>query len=610
MDGDPNVVMFGLMSSMRTGNMLVDMAVCLILPFIFKSLWAQVHVQYTRLTRWLRRKMNRQYKRTIEFQRSNRPWEQTKASHKNRVLIQAVRMYIGRQVKPHYPVGDMKLQTVKSAKEDSSVAKTLVDQLEKKYHIHCVPPKNGEPVEVAPGLYFQDRERVNRSDDEEGKKTKAMTMVTTLTFTTYVSGGRKRVDDFLEKAYAWYVDQVEAAEDHSYFMYQPLVSSSSSSGDGDKKEKSTQYKRYLLSGEKTFNSIFFPEREKVLNILGHFDDRSGKFAIKGFPHKLGLLLHGPPGTGKTSLVKAIAAHTKRHIISVPLSRIRTNQELMDVMFDQVFPHKSGGGGGGDDDDSDGGGGAGETTKHKISEVVFLLEDVDAASKVVHSRGDGDGSLPSPGKKSGKKKNKEDDVEESTMTRELSVAISRNFTQKDGSDDDDDKDEDGEADGSALKKSKSKAGDDDAEGDDGEKKDGDAKGKKKKKGGLWEDADKLDLAGLLNVLDGVVDAPGRILVMTTNHPEKLDKALLRPGRVNMRIYMGFICCNDAMRMTNHYYPGSTEKDLAPVRAAFERKERACKHGLKMSPAEFEQLCAESSALTDLVRAVDAYVPKRR
>jgi hypothetical protein len=31
---------------------------------------------------------------------------------------------------------------------------------------------------------------------------------------------------------------------------------------------------------------------------------------------------------------------------------------------------------------------------------------------------------------------------------------------------------------------------------------------------------------------------------------------------------------------------------------------------MSPAEFEQLCAESSALTDLVRAVDAYVPKRR
>ncbi|KAF0691357.1 hypothetical protein As57867_017338, partial [Aphanomyces stellatus] len=43
-------------------------------------------------------------------------------------------------------------------------------------------------------------------------------------------------------------------------------------------------------------------------------------------------------------------------------------------------------------------------------------------------------------------------------------------------------------------------------------------------------DKLNLSGLLNVLDGVVDSPGRILIMTTNHPEKLDPALIRPGRV--------------------------------------------------------------------------------
>ena len=35
---------------------------------------------------------------------------------------------------------------------------------------------------------------------------------------------------------------------------------------------------------------------------------------------------------------------------------------------------------------------------------------------------------------------------------------------------------------------------------------------------------LNLSGLLNVLDGVVDSPERILVMTTNHPEKLDPAV--------------------------------------------------------------------------------------
>ena len=42
------------------------------------------------------------------------------------------------------------------------------------------------------------------------------------------------------------------------------------------------------------------------------------------------------------------------------------------------------------------------------------------------------------------------------------------------------------------------------------------------------------AGLLNVLDGVVDCPNRIVVLTTNHPEKLDPALIRPGRINKKV----------------------------------------------------------------------------
>ena len=37
-----------------------------------------------------------------------------------------------------------------------------------------------------------------------------------------------------------------------------------------------------------------------------------------------------------------------------------------------------------------------------------------------------------------------------------------------------------------------------------------------------------------VLDGVVDSPGRIIVMTSNHPEKLDPALIRPGRIDRKI----------------------------------------------------------------------------
>jgi SpoVK/Ycf46/Vps4 family AAA+-type ATPase len=47
-------------------------------------------------------------------------------------------------------------------------------------------------------------------------------------------------------------------------------------------------------------------------------------------------------------------------------------------------------------------------------------------------------------------------------------------------------------------------------------------------------DALDLATLLNVLDGVRETPGRIIILSTNYPERLDEALLRPGRFDMMI----------------------------------------------------------------------------
>ena len=65
-------------------------------------------------------------------------------------------------------------------------------------------------------------------------------------------------------------------------------------------------------------------------------------------------------------------------MSVPLSKIKTNQELTDIMFDQaanvVNTAKSG-----DDDSAD------FPQSLEFAKVIFVMEDVDAASKVVHRR---------------------------------------------------------------------------------------------------------------------------------------------------------------------------------------------------------------------------------
>ncbi|KAG1229889.1 hypothetical protein G6F68_019341 [Rhizopus microsporus] len=48
---------------------------------------------------------------------------------------------------------------------------------------------------------------------------------------------------------------------------------------------------------------------------------------------------------------------------------------------------------------------------------------------------------------------------------------------------------------------------------------------------------ITFSGLLNALDGVASAEERIIFLTTNHVEKLDPALIRPGRVDLKEYLG-------------------------------------------------------------------------
>merc|ERR1712023_417613 len=45
---------------------------------------------------------------------------------------------------------------------------------------------------------------------------------------------------------------------------------------------------------------------------------------------------------------------------------------------------------------------------------------------------------------------------------------------------------------------------------------------------------MTFSGLLNALDGVGSGAGRLFVLTTNHREKLDPALIRSGRVDSHV----------------------------------------------------------------------------
>ncbi|KAI8542529.1 hypothetical protein RHMOL_Rhmol08G0144500 [Rhododendron molle] len=73
--------------------------------------------------------------------------------------------------------------------------------------------------------------------------------------------------------------------------------------------------------------------------------------------------------------------------------------------------------------------------------------------------------------------------------------------------------------------------------------------------------KVTLSGLLNFVDGLWSSCGdeRIIIFTTNHMEKLDPALLRPGRMDFHIHMSY-CTPCGFRLLASNYLGIKSHEL--------------------------------------------------
>lgn len=77
-------------------------------------------------------------------------------------------------------------------------------------------------------------------------------------------------------------------------------------------------------------------------------------------------------------------------------------------------------------------------------------------------------------------------------------------------------------------------------------------------GSEEEASGVTLSGLLNAIDGIAAPEGRILFLTSNHPEKLDAALVRPGRVDRVVALKPAQRREAIAMVERMFEGVTRK----------------------------------------------------
>ncbi|KAJ8687728.1 hypothetical protein QAD02_023522 [Eretmocerus hayati] len=100
---------------------------------------------------------------------------------------------------------------------------------------------------------------------------------------------------------------------------------------------------------------------------------------------------------------------------------------------------------------------------------------------------------------------------------------------------------------------------------------------------YQGLNSVTLSGLLNALDGVASSEGRILFMTTNYLERLDPALIRPGRVDYKEYIGWCSATQLEQMFLKFY---RTKDENTEQLSKQFAESVLAHGKNVSPAQIQ------------------------
>jgi chaperone BCS1 len=97
-------------------------------------------------------------------------------------------------------------------------------------------------------------------------------------------------------------------------------------------------------------------------------------------------------------------------------------------------------------------------------------------------------------------------------------------------------------------------------------------------------DKITLSYILNLLDGINEISNRVVILTTNHPEKLDPALIRPGRIDYVLELKYSRIVDIQHILENYFETNIDlKDFENIK------------DFTYSPAFIKQLCNKYSML---------------
>ncbi|KAF8515922.1 P-loop containing nucleoside triphosphate hydrolase protein [Gautieria morchelliformis] len=241
-------------------------------------------------------------------------------------------------------------------------------------------------------------------------------------------------------------------------------------------------------------------KDMILNDCKDFLCSEEWYAERGIPFRRGYLLHGVPGSGKTSLIHSLAGELGLDIYVVSLSSKGMSDNTLSSLMGDV-----------------------------PSRCIVLLEDLDAAFTRGVSRDASSTGAP---------------------TKDTTTTDSKD-TSSDGS--------------------------------------------------------TLSLSGLLNSLDGVAAAEGRLLFATTNHIERLDPALSRPGRMDVWVNFANATKWQAKGIFKCFFPYKPSSESTQIETASTPTEQNLPLPRRKSAIPTIPLLSEDE-LNDLAERFSAAIPE--
>ena len=204
-----------------------------------------------------------------------------------------------------------------------------IDYTDRDLGIYMVTQQDKFVISEKLGIYAYTsiNSETQESDSKDSKQTSKFEKITIQLF-SYKSDVNT-IKNFVEDLTTKYLSSIEELRDNKKFIYTLTKTTYENN-------RCEMWDEVQFLSTRTFSNIFFKGKNEIVKKLDFFLKNKEWYYDKGIPYSLGIGLRGPPGTGKTSFIKAIGNYTNRDIIVISLKIIKTKKQLDSVFFEDRY----------------------------------------------------------------------------------------------------------------------------------------------------------------------------------------------------------------------------------------------------------------------------------